>query len=158
MAFVLAFIVLRIILGAVLSFCVKVTGWTCCKNTRNTVLRNIFYSVLIKLPVEMFYEFYLVTYLAYLRFVWNSISGEVVSFALVVLVSLLTYLLLPVVLIWFVAKKPTEEELNDEEFKKKWLFLYEDIRSKSRWQLSYILNFVLRRLTFMALAIHLAGL
>lgn len=69
----------------------------------------------------------------------------------------LAFLVLPISVIYLVVKRPSKDEIEDEEgvFMQRLRPLTDEVRVNDRWQLSFYMFFVLRRTAFLLVGLLL---
>lgn len=117
------------------------------------------FNNLLKLTIEIYLEVLVVIYLNYIArdvhpelYAYEMLSFYISAFGLV-----LAFILLPISVIYLTLKRPSKEELEDKEgvYWTRLQPLFDELRTNNRWQLSFYLMFVLRRLAFIMVGLLL---
>lgn len=127
----------------------------CCLSAHNWLLKGMFMNTIFSLGIETFMEFIVVAYLNFLpekpiypRFL------EIIGYYVTGFGMFLTCIVLPVSLLWHIARPPSREQLASTQFKETWGALFNNLKTEKRIQLAFYLMFMLRRAIFLLFGIN----
>ena len=116
---------------------------------------DVFMNQLLGLTIEFYMEFAVAIYLHwYYPVVVAGYTGDFLGAMITVFIIILTFVVVPIVLIVFIIKYPGSEMLTNKEFESTWGALYEDHNVATSYQMSYYLVYLVRRLAFLMLATY----
>ena len=111
--------------------------------------KGLFFNELVGLLIESYFEMLISTYLQ-LRAPLQTASGEIASIGFSYITIFLILVFLPGTMIWALTQ-PTEK-LKEDKFKESWEDLYSGMKTNSKWEVSYYLIFISRRVVYVAIA------
>ena len=153
-AVVIGLLLIRVTLSCLLKLMLLLTDGVKC--LEGLASKDLYWNTLLSLTLECFMDFVVCSYLnAQTLRDTKPLLGETLGIICWASVMTLLFIVLPVALLLLITIKPSSKELKKDKHKEVWGVLYEDLRTKSRFQLAFYLVFVIRRSVFLCVGLFI---